>query len=399
MSRRMRRALVLAAVMIVVVGVGLAAATAATADPLSPGSLLCDVVFPGPACAAGGMISELPQGVKDAAGDVFGSFMPNNPVDEWVKSTARSAAQALAHVQTSLVQTAQPRFLDSWWLGRYAVTFGIGIVVMAFTLTFLAARLSSQGPDGHRMLRQAGLSAPVYVPVMALAPAAVDIAVQMIYSLAGWLGQQATADTGTAVEGFVRVLNETEDPNNFPLGILGLLVLCLIAFLGALLAMIENGIATFGSQLLMLLVPIVAAAAIYPPARQRLWRVVGIILGLLLTPVMLFLAYWLVWGAAAAWMSGRAPDPTMVMLFVAVGSLVAVSAPACLGMLTPAVASSLGGHQGASQRVRQHGTSARRGVTSGARSLTRLTADSGGGSGSGAGSPARSGSKIGRVHV
>lgn len=392
MPRFVRRALALLAA----AGLGLAA-TAGTASsapglpsPGGIGSALCGAVFNPVACNAAGAVSDLPVSLGDAAGKVFGGFMPTNTVDEWVKSAVKSAAQALAQVQTSMIKMGQPHFLDSWWLTRYAVTFGIGLVVMAVTLTVLASRLSSQGgPEGYQMLRQAGLSATLYVPVMAVAPAAIDIVVQMIYALAGWLGQQTTADTGTSIEQFVRVLNDMHDPNNFALGELGLLVFALVAFFGAVLAMLENGIASFGAQLLMLLVPVVAAIAVYPPARRRLSHVVGIILGLLLTPVMLFLAYWVVWGAAAATMTGRTPDPMMVMLFVAVGSLVSISAPAVLGMLGPAMTSSLGGHPGASQRVRQQGTSARRGATSGARTLDRMAARRGGGSGGSTGGAAR----------
>ena len=159
----------------------LATAGPASADLIPGGAVggaACDALFSSVLCSGAQLAGDLaPQGLQDAAGHVFGSFMPSDPVSDWAKSAGKSSAQALAQVQTSMIKMGQPHFLDSWWLTRYATTFGIGLVVMAGTVTFLAARLSSQGPEGYRMLRQSGLSASVYVPVMALAPAAVDITI------------------------------------------------------------------------------------------------------------------------------------------------------------------------------------------------------------------------------
>lgn len=386
-GRLLRRVLALA----VLTGLGvLSTATAASADVIPGGAVggaACGALFSQALCSGAQMASNFaPQGLQDAASHVFGSFMPSDPVSDWASSAGKSSAQALAQVQTSMIKMGQPHFLDSWWLTRYAVTFGIGLVIMAGTVTFLAARLSAHGPEGYRMLRQAGISASLYVPAMALLPAAADIVVQTIYALTGWFAQQTTSDSGTAIAAYVRVLNDMGDPNKFALGALGVFLFAGISFLAAVLAMIENATATFGAQLLMLMVPAIAAIAVYPPARKPLSRVGGIILGLLLTPVMLFLSYWTVWGAAASLMTGHAPDPPMTMLFVAVGSLVAVSAPAVLGLLAPSMVSSLGGHHGASQRLRQHATNARRGVTAGARKIDQARRG-----GSAAGGAAKSG--------
>jgi hypothetical protein len=386
-GRLLRRVLALA----VLTGLGLlATAVAASADVIPGGAVggaACGALFSQALCSGAQMASNFaPQGLGDAASHVFGSFMPSDPVSDWASSAGKSSARALAQVQTSMIKMGQPHFLDSWWLTRYGVTFGIGLVIMAGTVTFLAARLSAHGPEGYRMLRQAGISASLYVPAMALLPAAADIVVQTIYALTDWFAQQTTADSGTAIAAYVKVLNDMGDPNKFALGALGLLLFAGIAFVAAVLAMIENATATFGAQLLMLMVPAIAAIAVYPPARKPLSRIGGIIGGLLLTPVLLFLSYWTVWGAAASLMTGHAPDPPMTMLFVAVGSLVAISAPAVLGMLAPSMVSSLGGHHGASQRLRQHATNARRGVTAGARKIDQARRG-----GSAAGGAAKSG--------
>lgn len=364
---KVRRAVIL---LVMLVTLGALFGGVAGASPATDG--LCRM-FLGPSCTGATAVAKGAEWLSDAAGGVFHGFTPQGVVEEWASSAARSSAELLAETQQNMILAGQPDFTSSWWLTRYAVTFGIGIVAMAIVITIVTGKLAGGGPEAVQLAKQTGLSAPLYVPLMAVAPAAVDIFVQMIYALSGWFGQQATADTGTAVEGYVRLLADMPDPNALAGGALFMLVVAGVTFLAALLAMIETTVAAFGAQLIMLLIPIAAAIGLYPPARQRLSQLAGILLGLLLTPVMLFLAWWLVWGATASLVTGESENNALrMMLFVAVASMVAVSAPAVLGLLGPAVGTSL--TNAASHRLRTNTRDVQRETQSGSQQISRMSA-------------------------
>ncbi len=368
MTCRVPRGLLLASLLVLL---SLATSGIAIAQPQNG---LCSNALIGRVCETGQAFSDAAQSLGGRAQDVFQGFTPQGIVEEWASSVAKSSAEVLAQAQQSMILAGQPDFTAGWWVTRYAVTFGIGIVVMAVTITVVFGRLAGSGVDGTQLAKQTGLSAPLYVPIMALAPAALDIVVQMIYQLAAWFGEQATADIGTAVESYVGVLERMPDANSLPGGAVLLLLVSGVTFLAALLAVVETTVATFGAQLIMLLLPIVAAIGIYPPARRRLWQLTGVLFGLLLTPVLLFLAWWVVWGAAASLFTrdDGGTSPWSTMLFVAVGSLVAVSSPAVLGMLGPAVGTSLAGSS--SSRLRSNTSDARRTGQSAARSISQKSA-------------------------
>jgi hypothetical protein len=107
-------------------------------------------------------------------------------------------------------------------------------------------------------------------------------------------------------------------------------------FLAALAALIELQVANFGLYVLTLLAPVLGGLAVYPQWRRPLSIVLGGLVAVMLTPAVLFFAYWVMWGAAAG-VGREAPGAGRfgLMMFVMTASIVAVFVPVLVGMMMP----------------------------------------------------------------
>jgi hypothetical protein len=339
-----------------------------------------------PGAAAANEVVNRAGDVVEMASGVLEAYNPKNLIEAWAVAAAQSSAEFLAKIQEMLLELSQPDFTSGWFTKQYGVTFGIGMVLMVFAMMAAITRVGRGGPEALAVLRDSSISAVLYVPAVLVTPFLLSTLSEAAYALAAWFGQDATANASSAVQWYVQALAEMKNPaDGLVGGVLSLLLLAGMTFLAGLLSLIELTIASYGQYIVTLLLPAIGALAIYPPWRHLARRLLGLLAGLMLTPVVLFLAFWVMWGAAAG-LGQLQPgaDRFTGMLMVAVAAVVAALAPLALGHFLP-----MFGAGDASTAHAALSSGATRGTTDFARAqsarLRRLTATRGGGAGGGGG--------------
>lgn len=389
MTKTRQLLLTLLAALGVTAAVGPAAAARVATAPVQ--SSLCGLIPTDTAknlCNAAGAVgkSVLPEQVTT----VFEAFTPQNILETWAIGMAQSSASLLQGMQTLLLNATMPDFSSGWFITRYCIMFGLGLIIMAFVLVRVTSHMAAGGDSNQRpevlvVMREAGARAIFFVPVVTIVPSLVYLLSKMSYGMAAVFGDQSTKSAKTAIQWYTEALGASTDPRTVVTGgVLSLFVLAGIVFVGAMGAMVEMVIAEYGLFVALLLLPLLFAIAINPRWRKAATIIITTIIALLLVPAAIFFAYWVLWG-----MIGDLPgsDPIEVfkgMLLIGVGTLAVIALPVLLGFLIGALMDSAPAERAIATGGRVTGASTSM-VTRGLGGLKRSAATMGSG-GRGAGS-------------
>ncbi|NHA02092.1 hypothetical protein G5V59_27310 [Nocardioides sp. W3-2-3] len=138
--------------------------------------------------------------------DSIASFSPSNMAEEWAKSAAEATVWIMDKITDATSHVAKPGYDMDWWAKQYAVTFALGLIVLAFMLIFIAAKIG--GPDtsvsGVTLAREVLGRLPWAVPAMGMAPAIMMVTQGMFAGLARSLGKEGNDKAGSAAESFIK---------------------------------------------------------------------------------------------------------------------------------------------------------------------------------------------------
>jgi hypothetical protein len=295
-------------------------------------------------------------------------FTPSNIIEEWAKSLGRASAAYLEAIHKASVKVSTPAYATKWWREQYAVTFGLSLLLLAFVLVVVAAKIG--GPAGSvsqvQLLRQAGWRVGVLVPALAIVPGALYLLWDLSATLSGVFAKEAAGSAGDAVTAYSKTLAEIQGFDGIIGGVITVLVLGGIIALLALVVFAEMAAVSFGLSLAGLLVPLVVAMSVYPPWRRPLARVLGLVGGLMLTPPILYAVFWALWSALGGLSAGEG-GLLPLMLFLLVGTFFAAAVPFALAWLMPMLAPSAEGGSALRQPMTAAMTRAGLGLGAGAR--------------------------------
>ncbi|MFY0408621.1 hypothetical protein [Solicola sp. PLA-1-18] len=266
-------------------------------------------------------------------------FTPENAVDSWAQASAEGAVSILGKVSTWQDRVTTPAFDRSWWRDQYAVMFGLSLLLFAFMLVIVVARVG--GPDGSvpaaQLMRDSGLKLWLVPVILAIAPIVLSLVQGTTAELARSFADETGDGAGDATTQFLsRMTAVSGGFDSFGGAILALLVLMgILVFSVALL--IEVAVASWGLNLLGLVVPIAVVMHVYPPWRRPLARIAGLMLGLMFTPVAVNFVYWTFFSATENLANGL--DLFGTALFVLIGTMLLCAAPILVmqlfGVLVP----------------------------------------------------------------
>jgi hypothetical protein len=265
----------------------------------------------------------------DAATEALLGFNPNTLIEEWARGMAEATVNIMAYIQQLGARVTTPAFDQQWWATQYATSFGMSVILLAFLLIWITARIATTGSSvtGIDLLRQSGWRALFVVPLISAGPALL-LQLQIAFTeLAGGLADQGTEHAGGAVEALMLLLAEEAGV----WGVFGGAVLALLLF-GAILllgvvAVIELAIAQWGLHMAALLVPLALAAWVYPPWSSALRKIVALLFGLLMLPAFMYFFFNTFWAASHHALSDGGDDGITLLLFILVGLLLINSFP------------------------------------------------------------------------
>ena len=185
------------------------------------------------------------------------------------------------------------------WLKPYAISFGLGAIILAITLMQgIAMSADGKSVSGWRLLSGVGLRAYIYFPAMMIAPALVAalsaMTNEMAESLMGEAGTSMIHNLNLIFEAFV---NPIQALNTIAFGGPGsgvvALLLCLILVVISLLALlIEVTVVQFSTYLLAVLLPVGIALSISPKLRKVGTGIISGLAAVLLIKPAIWLALW-----------------------------------------------------------------------------------------------------------
>lgn len=257
--------------------------------------------------------------MAEGAYHTIDSLSPSNFLDTWAQGLCHAVIFTMTFIESTAEQLGKPAFDQGWWRAQYAVSFGLGLILLAFLLPVVTAKIG--GPEGSvsgvELLRQSGWRMVFVVPACAFAPAFMYALEQLGTALTKSFASSASVEAKGAVGSLLNAM-ETEAGDGW--GAFGGTVMCIVLMLFILLAgvvlVIEMAVANWGMMLCGLLVPLALVAAVYPPWSHILKRVIGIICGLMFLPVVIFFFFWTVWSAFNANVNGQGGSNSTVTMMI-----------------------------------------------------------------------------------
>ena len=249
-----------------------------------------------PSAPAGSATSARPSATQPPAAQPSAAQRPTTAPEEW----AAESGKTVAKIGDEVARRAKSRDRMAGWrealTGPYAVTLAIGWFLLAVVMVVNIARASYGGSRAeqrellHRVLPKFIMYGPLSVLLPGLAAYLLDI------------GQNLT-DTALAASGneFSSLLKSLGSRFGNPTGELWassewsallfliaavLLIVTLVSWL------LQDWVAPMSMYLLTLMIPIVLALATQPRQQQRLLRLLGAILGTMLTPFITRFMFW-----------------------------------------------------------------------------------------------------------
>lgn len=264
-------------------------------------------------------------------------FTPTSAVESWAQAAAQGSVSVLAKIQTWQDKVSRPAFDAQWWRQQYAVMFGLSLILFGFLLVVVVARIG--GPQGSvsaaQLIRDSGLRLWFVPAVLAVGPVVLAMLQGGVAELGTSFAQQSGDGAYSATGDFLTKMASVRGGfDAFGGAILALLILLgIMVFSVAVL--IEVAVASWGLNLLGLVVPLALVMHVYPPWRRPLARVAGLMLGLMFAPVAVSFVYWAFWSTGAN--LGDGADLFGTALYVLVGSFLLAVAPVLLMWLFPLV--------------------------------------------------------------
>lgn len=185
------------------------------------------------------------------------------------------------------------------WLKPYAVSFGIGGIILAITLMQgIAMSADGKKVSGWRLLGGVGLRSYIYFPAMLIAPALVSalsaMTNEMAESLMGQAGTTMLENMGKLFLAFFNPLNVTKlAGNTFAMGSIGILLSLILLVVALLALVIEITVVQFSTYLLAILLPMGIALSISPKMRKVGSGIIGGLVAVLLIKPAIWFALWI----------------------------------------------------------------------------------------------------------
>ena len=306
---------------------------------------------PGDSCGGGisGTVCSIGNGLADAAQNLPGvgtlkglydtaskatnavdTLNPQNFLDSWAQGLCHAVIFVLTFIEATAEKLGEPAFNQQWWASQYAVSFGLALIVLAFLLAVVTARIGgSEGSvSGVELLRQSGWRFIFVVPACALAPACMYSVQQVADALTKSFATRATIEGNGAVGALLKLLDEKAGNGWGDFGGTVMVIALLVPVLccGVVL-LVEVAVSNWGLMVCGLLVPLALVSAVYPPWTRVLRRLCGLIIGLMFLPTAIFFFFWMVWSgfnANAAQQGGSNSSVTMLVFLLV--SLIAIDA-------------------------------------------------------------------------
>lgn len=270
-------------------------------------------------------------GVVDTAEGAYktvDALSPSNFLDTWAQGLCHAVIFTLTFIESTAEKLGKPAFDQSWWRTQYAVSFGLAMILLAFLLPVVTARVGgSEGSvSGVELLRKSGWRFIFVVPACAFAPAFLYLVQQVASELTKSFATSGAVQANGAVGGLLKLL-EKKAGNGW--GDFGGTIMAIFFFIFILIAgfilLIEVAVANWGIMLCGLLVPLGLVASVYPPWAPILKRIMGILIGLMFLPVAIFFFWWTVWSGFNSNVTGQGgSNSTTTMLLFLLVSLLAI---------------------------------------------------------------------------
>ena len=235
----------------------------------------------------------------DSATKAVDALNPQNFLDSWAQGLCHAVIFVLTFIESTAEKLGTPAFDQKWWADQYAVSFGLSLILLAFLLAVVTAKIG--GPEGSvsgvELLRQSGWRLLFVVPACALGPAVLYSLQQVASELTKTFSTQAAVQANGAVGGLLKVIQDTAGKGGWSdMGgtVMVIVLMALILCFGVVL-LVEVAISNWGLMMCGLLVPLALVSAVYPPWARILRRLCGIILGMMFLPVVIFFFFWTVW--------------------------------------------------------------------------------------------------------
>ena len=253
--------------------------------------------------------------------------------DQWTKRAAEGV-QGLGSEFNRLIGKG----LGSPQVGKgfvllYSLMFGLGLLLAAFATTIATKDIAKKGVTARETAIHAYSRLIFYVPLMAAVPFAVSLLYDLANGTAVGFLEYGRAELMSSITWVVSTLGAaTIAAPVVPGGMLVLLGLCLCLVCSLFAILVEIAIAQLLVYLLALLIPIIFAASINPRWHGGMKKLIGGLIGALLTPT----AMALMWAVFASTLNGGGvtEDGVLQRMLLIVAALVAsVGAPLVVGIV------------------------------------------------------------------
>lgn len=235
----------------------------------------------------------------DSTVKTINALSPQNFLDTWAQGLCSAVVFILAFIEATAEKLATPAYDQQWWADQYAVSFGLSLVVFAFLLLLVTAKISgSETPvSGVELLRQAGVRIPFVVPAIVAGPAVLYSVQQLAAELTKAFALESEKDGHGAIGALMKYLKAHAGNWGTFGGTIMVIFMMFFVLLTAIVLLIEVSVANWGLTMASLIVPFAIVAAAYPPWGRILKRLCVLIGTLMFTPVFTFFFFWTVWSA------------------------------------------------------------------------------------------------------
>lgn len=235
----------------------------------------------------------------DSTMSTINALSPTNFLDTWAQGLCSAVVFVLAFIEVTAEKLGTPAYDQQWWATQYAVSFGLSMIVFAFLMLFITAKIgtSDGSVSGIELLRKSGIRVIFVFPACMAAPAVLYSVQQVAAQLTRTFAAQSEQDGHGAIGALMTYLKQhAGDWGNFG-GTILVIFMMFFVLLTSIVLLIEVAVSNWGLTLAGLLVPFGIVAAAYPPWAKVLKRLSIVIGTLMFTPVFVFFFFWTIWSA------------------------------------------------------------------------------------------------------
>ena len=298
-----------------------------------------------PSAPAGSATSARPSATQPPAAQPSAAQRPTTAPEEW----AAESGKTVAKIGDEVARRAKSRDRMAGWrealTGPYAVTLAIGWFLLAVVMVVNIARASYGGSRAeqrellHRVLPKFIMYGPLSVLLPGLAAYLLDLGQNLTDTALAASGNEFASLIQTLGSRFSRaplrdgaaVVVGTATGWSALLFLIAavLLIVTLVSWL------LQDWVAPMSMYLLTLMIPIVLALATQPRQQQRLLRLLGAILGAMLTPFITRFMFWATLPLISSELGDTGTNLPLSMFKVIALLAVCTSAPLALWYVMP----------------------------------------------------------------